>query len=239
MSSHALPDIDALNKYLESIDGISYIVAEEGFPVYWSNDLGEEDAEKMIALAVDLKNVLTNTMDIGGEEFYWTSISIAGRNTGIAYLGASLILIVISDKKELVSSVLDNIMRSVRGEKIKCGWCEGDLTLKTIVCPSCGKRLPIGLGTCPLCGARITIVKCPLCGKPVSTMGRKIVYRRRKGDTAAGIVFLAVAIGFAVAGIIKALAGELVSLPLFLASGIIGWMSAQAFSHKVPVEEKP
>ncbi len=238
MSGRASIDIDAFNKYLESIDGISYIVAEEGFPVYWSKDLGEDDAEKMIALAVDLRNVLTNTMDIGGEEIYWTSISITGKNTGIAYLGANLIMIVISDKKELVSAVLDNIVRAVKGEKLSCGWCGGDLTLRTITCPSCGKKLPLGISTCPLCGAKISIVGCPLCGKPISVTGRKIVLRRRKGDTVAGAVFLAVAIGFAVAGIFKALAGELVSLPLFLASGIIGWMSMQAFSHKVPVEEK-
>ncbi len=229
-------DLEKINRYLSDLKGIRFVISSEGFPLYWSNNISESEAERLIAGAVDLYNGLKNSFIAEEKEFFTAALNIGEKTTGLFYMGNNII-IVISDKNELISTILQNLARYARKEPIKCSWCGEDLTLKVFKCPRCGSNLPYGIEKCPFCGLEKISVECPKCGRRISPRGRKMVFKRSRTDTIVGGIFTGISTGFFIAGIIEAFKGSIVSVPMFAAAAIIGWTGINALKTRRLVEE--
>jgi len=228
-------DLDTLNNYLACFENLSYVISEEGFPVYWSKELNEVKAEGLAALAIDIANVLVENNVLSKEKIGAINIDMGNKYFGLILAGK--FALALQTSSEIILGALSrNIVRYIRKTHINCPWCGKPLELTIHDCPYCGKSIPFGISTCPFCGANIKYFVCRHCGRKISPRARKVVEKTRRTDLILGLILEATSIGFLVWGIIELLHGTIIGVPLIIGSLIIGSLGVSALRTKSLIE---
>jgi len=228
-------DLDTLNNYLASFENISYVISEEGFPVYWSKELNEAEAESLVALAVDIANVLEKNNVFSKEKIGSINIDMGSKYFGLILAGK--FALALETTSRMISEVVSrNIVRYIRKTHINCPWCGKPLELTIHDCPHCGKPVPFGVSTCPFCGTNIKYFVCGHCSRKISPRARKVVEKIRRSDLILGLLLEATSIGFLVWSIIEVIRGTIIAVPLIIGSLIIGSLGISALRTKTLIE---
>ncbi len=230
-------DIEEIVKYLKELSNLKYVVSSEGFPLYWSKDLNEDDAEKLTILAIDIYEGLKKSNVLKNSEKFSITLNLKNRLLGILYLENNTIIVISSDKIELINTVLQNISKKIDNNNILCPWCKKDLTLKIFKCPKCGNPLPFGIDKCPYCGLKQPITECPYCKRKINSLPKRIYYTRRKIDVLIGGILTGFGIGLFGAGVFEALSGNNIYLLLLISGSVITWIGINTLRIKTIIEK--
>ncbi len=179
---------DILSKfanYLTKIDGIhEYVLITEGFPIYWSKNMSQAQAEELSAFAIDLFNSIRNIKMKTDQQV----ITIEAEDTVISITQINDVIVLAKGLPGIVSVALKNLHRYVKNN-LKCPWCGENLALFTYKCPTGKHILPMGIEICPFCHRKINYIRCPSCKNIVSPRGNKVTFIRPKKNILSGILF--------------------------------------------------
>ena len=185
--------VDKIASYLTSLDGIKlFVISSEGLPLKWSQNLNQDNAEELTALATDLTLAATKFKKVADPKE--VTIVITSKDRALASATPSDLQIVVEGVISVVDATMKNIKKFVESP-IQCPYCGKDLTLAIFKCPHCQRKIPLGTRKCPFCDKTVKYLKCPHCGKLVTSEGRLIRYKRPKLYITVGSALLALAAG--------------------------------------------
>jgi len=226
--------LEQINEYLSRIDGINeYIIVMEGFPIYWGKDIDQSRAEELSALATDVINS-TSFLREGEEEYMIVTLETSKGLFSVSRIGDLMVLL--KGDAEIIRKALENIRLFINERGLKCPWCNNDLSIKPIKCPSGKHVLPFGLYYCPYCHTKIEYIKCPYCNKPVSPHGNPIVFKRTKETIVTTTLFGIITALMLFIGLILSKVSILGGSISVLSATILGILTYMVSRKKSPVE---
>jgi len=185
--------VDKIASYLSNLDGIKlFVISSEGLPLKWSQNLNQDNAEELTALATDLTLAATKFKKVADPRE--VTIVIASGDKALASATPGDLQIIVEGVANVADAAMKNIKKFVRSP-IECPYCGKDLTLAIFKCPHCQRKIPLGTRKCPFCDKTIRYLKCPYCSELVTSEGRTIKYERPRLYITVGSVLLALAAG--------------------------------------------